>query len=67
MPDTLSHSESTFRELVLRIAERVRAVCLHMPEEEFWALVERMARIEQKYIHYPNEVPRGLRGDDATR
>lgn len=66
MRDTLNHSESTFRELVLRIAERVRPVCLHMPEEEFWALVEQMARVEQKYIHYPNEVPRQLRGDDAT-
>ncbi|MFL5615218.1 MAG: hypothetical protein ACJ796_16245, partial [Gemmatimonadaceae bacterium] len=33
----------------------------YMPEDEFRVLVEQMARLEQKYIHYPNPVPRELR------
>jgi len=55
----------TFREHCWRIARRVRPVCTHMPEGEFHELVERMARIEQKYIFYPDPVPRDLRGHSA--
>ena len=54
-------SDFTFRQLVERIADRVRPVCANMPEAEFRQLVEQMARIEQKYIHYPNEIPGKLR------
>jgi hypothetical protein len=53
--------ECSFRQLVWRIAERVRPVCAHMPETEFRALIEKMATIEQKYIHHPNPVPKELR------
>lgn len=31
------------------IAERIRAVCAHLPADEFDRLVERMAQIEIKY------------------
>ena len=61
MPDNHNNESSTFAQLVQRIAERVRPVCSHMPEAEFHALVEQMARIEQKYIHYPKLVPTRLR------
>ena len=60
MPDDRSDADSTFRDLVERIAQRVRPFCTTMPEVEFRALVEQMARIEHKYIHYPRGVPRGL-------
>ena len=36
-------------ELVRRIAERVRPVCSDWPEEEFRALVRRMAIVQRKY------------------
>ena len=65
MPDRDNDSESTYRELVARIAARVRPVCTRMPEDEFRALVEQMARVEQKYIHYPFGVPTDLGGDNA--
>lgn len=65
MPDKLNTETTTFAELVQRIAERVRPVCAHMPEEEFRALVEQMARIEHKYIHYPKPVPRELRSSEV--
>ena len=61
MPDNANNESSTFVELVRRIADRVRPVCAHMPEPEFDALVEQMAQIEQKYIHYPKVVPIQLR------
>lgn len=60
MPDERSDVDSTFHELVERIALRIRPVCPQMPETEFRALIEQMARIEHKYIHYPHLVPRGL-------
>ena len=60
-PSLPTENEFTFQQLVRRIAERVRPVCAHMPEREFRTLVERMARIEQKYIHHPKPVPRELR------
>jgi hypothetical protein len=66
MTDHSHDSEFTLRDLVQRIAERVRPVCTHMPEDQFRALVEQMARVEQKYIHYPQDVPRELRGDNAS-
>ena len=56
-----AETEKSYLELVLAIAARVRPVCQRMPEAEFRALVEQMARIEQKYIHYPNPVPTELR------
>lgn len=58
MTDHLSDNTSTFRELVQAISARVRPVCPLMPEEEFRTLVEQMARIEQKYIHYRNRCRR---------
>ena len=54
-------NEFTLRQIVHRIAGRLRPVCTHMPEAEFRELVEKMARIEQKFIHHPKEVPRQLR------
>lgn len=57
-------TECSFRELVKRIAARIRPVCAHIPEAEFRSLVERMASVEQKYIHYPNPVPPSLRGNE---
>ena len=54
---------STFQELVERIAARVRPFCENMPEAEFRALIEQMARIQHKYIHYPLSVPHGLQDD----
>jgi hypothetical protein len=36
-------------ELKNEIARRLRAVCQHMPDDEFETLVERAARIELKY------------------
>lgn len=65
MPDHANDGESTYRELVERIATRVRPVCTRMPEDEFRALVEQMARVEQKYIHHPFGVPTALGGDNA--
>ena len=35
--------------LKLEIAERLRPVCMAMPEEEFDQLVERIARLQHKY------------------
>jgi hypothetical protein len=61
MPDNPNTETTTYDELVRRITERVRPVCTYMPEDEFRALVEQMARLEHKYIHYPNPVPRELR------
>ena len=63
MSDTHNDVDSTFRELVERLAVRVRPVCQHMPEEEFRRLIEQMARVEQKYIHHPSVVPKRLEGD----
>ena len=34
-----------------RIAERLRPLCAHVPEEEFSALVAKMAEVEIKYAH----------------
>lgn len=36
-------------ELRVEIAERLRKVCIAMPDEEFDALVARMAEVEYKY------------------
>jgi hypothetical protein len=32
-----------------KIAERLRSVCEHVPDEEFKRLIERMARVQRKY------------------
>lgn len=63
MSENHSDSTSTYRELVERIATRVRPVCSRMPETEFRRLIEQMARLEQKYLHHPRSVPGELEGD----
>jgi hypothetical protein len=63
MPHRHNNSDSTFHELVERIAERVRPVCRRIPEPEFRLLIEQMARVEQKYLHHPSAVPKKLEGD----
>ena len=63
MPHRHNNSDSTYHELVERIAARVRPVCQRMPETEFRRLIEQMARVEQKYIHHPSAVPKKLEGD----
>jgi hypothetical protein len=63
MADNHHDSESTFQDLVERIAARVRPVCHLMPESEFRLLIEQMARVEQKYIHHPSAVPSKLQGN----
>ena len=63
MPDRHNNSDSTYHELVERIAARVRPVCQRMPEAEFRRLIEQMARVEQKYLHHPSAVPTKLEGE----
>ena len=41
--------ERQLQALKREIADRLRSVCEHVPDEEFEQLVERIARIQRKY------------------
>jgi hypothetical protein len=51
-------------ELKTDIAQRLRPVCAHFPEEEFTDLIDQIARIEHKYAQKAAEIiPRAYFAD----
>ena len=63
MPDNAN--AATIAEIAERIAARLRHVCTHMSDEDFAAMVRRMAELEHK--HYTRATWGILRSDAERR
>lgn len=50
----MGHHDPTFEELVADIGGRLRPVLPEMPQEEFDALVHRIARVKARWRHAPD-------------